>query len=147
MRITAVMQQQLVEQASRGMMRGLQNNEHHLILKLQPPELGELRVDLHVNNDKVSVSFAMENSQVKSLLESSMQQFQDSLEEKGFALGEFSVSVNQQQDDSRGQSFEFAWESLHGTGKDSERRMEQLDEMYFLNQRQNYHQGQISLII
>lgn len=146
-RITAAMQQQIVEQVSRGMMRGLQNNEHHLILKLQPPELGELRVDLHVNNDKVSVTFAMENSQVKALLESNMQQFQDNLEKQGFSLGDFSVSVDQQKDDGSGQSFEFAWESLHGKRKDFERHIEQLDEMYFLKQRQDYHQGQISLIV
>lgn len=147
MRITTAMQQQLVEQVSRGMMRGLQNNEHHLILKLQPPELGELRVDLHVNNDKISVTFAMENSQVKTLLESNMQQFQDNLEKQGFVLGEFSASVNQQNDHNSGQSFEFTWENLHGTGKDVERQVEQLDAMYFLKQRQDYHQGQISLIV
>ena len=146
MRITAAMQQQLVEQVSRGMMRGLQNNDHHLILKLQPQELGEVKVDLHVSNDKISVSFAMENSQVKALLESNMQQFQESLEEKGLSLGEFSVSVNQQKDDNSGQSFEFAWENLHGTGKDLERQVEQLDEMYFMKQQES-HQGQISLIV
>lgn len=92
-------QQQIIDQLARGMMRGLQNKEHHLVMRLNPPELGEVKIDLIVRNEHVSVSFAMENSRVKEAIESSMQQFQENLEQRGFKLGQFSVNVGQQQDD------------------------------------------------
>jgi len=88
-----ILQQQIFDQISKGVLRGVQNGEHHLVLKLQPPELGEVKVDLLVHDDHVSVSFSMENSRVKEAMESTMQQFRDSLEQRGFVLQQCFVSV------------------------------------------------------
>ncbi|MCB2183840.1 MAG: flagellar hook-length control protein FliK [Desulfobulbaceae bacterium] len=92
------LQQQVVQQLSTGVMRGLQNQEHHLVLRLYPQDLGEVKVNLVVHDDQVSVSFKMENSRVKEMLESNMQEFKDSMGQKGFQIGECSVSVGQQDD-------------------------------------------------
>ncbi len=88
-----IMEQQLLDQIAKGVLRGVQNGEHHLVLKLHPPELGEVKVDLVVHHDQVSVSFAMDNSKVKQAMENNMQQFRDNLAQRGFVLQNCFVSV------------------------------------------------------
>lgn len=90
------LQQQVIQQLSAGVMRGLRNQEHHLILRLYPQDMGEVKVDLTVRDEQVSVSFNMENSRVKEMLESNMDDFKDSMNRQGFTLGECSVSVGYQ---------------------------------------------------
>ncbi|MBI5559365.1 MAG: flagellar hook-length control protein FliK [Deltaproteobacteria bacterium] len=103
------LQQQVLQQLSDGVVRGLKNQEHHLVLRLYPQDLGEVKVSLTVRDDHVSVSFNMENSKVKEMLESNMEEFKDSMNQKGFNLGECSVSVGQGNDGSeRWQRFELA---------------------------------------
>ena len=88
-------QQQILNQLSMAVSRGLKSGEHHLILKLHPAELGEVKVDLSLRNEQISVSFTMENSKVKQTLESSMEEFRQNMEQKGFNLGSLDVSVGQ----------------------------------------------------
>lgn len=111
-RMPLQLQQQTFEQISQGVIRGLQNNDHHLVLRLHPPELGEIKVEMLVRDDHVAVSFAMENSKVKDALESSMDQFRDNLEKQGFNLEECMVSVGQHNEpDDAWKKFEFAWKN------------------------------------
>lgn len=110
MRFTPELQQFAVEQISHGVLRGLRNNDHHLALTLYPKELGEVKVDLQVRGNHLSVTFVMENQKVKEAMEANMGDFKDNLERRGFTLGEMSVSVDQQHhspDD--GKQFAKAW--------------------------------------
>lgn len=84
------------QQLNDGIQQGLKNREHHLVLRLYPPELGEVKVDLLVRDDRVTIHFAMENQRVKDVIENSMQDFKDSLEQRGFMLSGCNVSVDQQ---------------------------------------------------
>lgn len=88
-------EKQTLTQLTSGILKGLKNGEHHMILKLQPPELGEVKVELTVKNQEVSVSFAMENSRVKEILENNMGMFKENMAEKGFVLQGCQVSVGQ----------------------------------------------------
>lgn len=110
-RMPPQMQQQAFDQISQGVLKGINNNDNHLILKLYPPELGEVKVDLLVRNGHVALSFNMENSKVKQLLESSLDQFQESLEQKGFVLDECMISAGRDDDNNAWQRFEAAWNS------------------------------------
>jgi len=101
------LEQSVLQQLRDGIVSGLSQRKHHLVLKLHPPELGEVKVDIVVRHDQVAVSFAMENSRVKEILESNMQQFRDSLEQRGFSLGQCFVSVGQ--DNSAGQQ---RWQAM-----------------------------------
>ena len=123
-RMVPRMQQQAFDQISQGVLKGINNNNHHLVLKLNPPELGEVKVDLLIRNDHVSLSFNMENSKVKQLLESSLDQFQENLEQKGFVLDECMISSggNEENEDAW-QRFESAWKSR------AEIRVESLDDL------------------
>jgi|GEM_PF-5050240 len=84
---------QVLEQLTASVFKGITDQQHHIKIRLQPPELGEVKVDLVVKHDQVAVSFAMENSQVKKILESNLQQFRDQLAGRGFTLAGLDVSV------------------------------------------------------
>ena len=104
------MQQQAFSQISQGVLRGLSNNEHHLIIKLYPPELGEVKIDLMIRDQQVAVNFGMENSRVKEMLESNMDQFRENMHQKGFELADCQVSVGQHDDPETAWSrFEQQW--------------------------------------
>ncbi len=88
-------QQQIMNQLSLAVSRGLKSGEQNLVLRLYPAELGEVKVDLSVRNEIVSVSFTMENSKVKETLEGSMDDFRNNMEQKGFSLNEVNVFVGE----------------------------------------------------
>lgn len=92
------LQQQSFTQLSQGVLQGLRNQEHHLVLKLYPKELGEVKVEMTVRDNQVAVSFAMENSKVKEVLESNLEQFKENMEKQGFTMGECMVSLNRDND-------------------------------------------------
>ncbi len=91
-------QQQGFAQLSQGVLQGLRNQEHHLVLKLYPKELGEVKVEMTVRDNQVAVSFAMENSRVKEVLESNLEQFKENMAKQGFTMGECTVSLNKNND-------------------------------------------------
>ena len=91
-------QQQSFAQLSQGVLQGLRNQEHHLVLKLYPKELGEVKVEMTVRDNQVAVSFAMENSRVKEVLESNLEQFKENMAKQGFTMGECMVSLNKNND-------------------------------------------------
>ncbi len=106
----AQQQQQILNQLSLAVARGMKSGEQHLVLRMHPAELGEVKVDLTVRNQVVTVSFAMENSKVKETLEGSMEEFRHNMEQKGFSLGDVNVFVGQnEQDNGAWQRFEMAW--------------------------------------
>ncbi len=119
-RMPVELQQQTFERLTVGVIRGLQNQEHHLIMKLYPKELGEVRVELLVREENVAVNFAMENSKVKEIMENNMNEFRDNLERQGFSLEECMVSVDQQDDGRESwQEFTKAWQDLSAARKES----------------------------
>lgn len=106
------LQQQVFQQLSDGVIKGLKSQEHHLVLRLYPQDLGEVKVNLTVRDDHISVSFNMENSRVKEMLESNMEEFKQNMSQKGFSLGECSVSVGQENAGQGWQRFEMARQTV-----------------------------------
>jgi hypothetical protein len=120
--LTQELQQFAVEQISQGVLRGLRNSDHHLTLTMYPKELGEVKVDMQVRGNHIAVSFVMENQKVKEAMESSMGEFKDNLERRGFSLGAIAVSVDQQQhQNDGGKRFMAAWEQMQVTRQREER--------------------------
>ncbi len=143
--------QQTFDQIAGEVTRGLKNDEHHLVLRLFPKELGEVKVDMMVRENHVSINFAMENSRVKQTLESNMQQFQDNLAKQGFVLNGCQVSVGQQQQDP-GSAWQFFEQARQQLGLGDGGRRETLadlpgDTMYIRPLRGASHEGGISLLI
>ncbi len=102
--------QQIMNQLSLAVARGMKSGEQNLVLRLYPAELGEVKVDLSLRNEVVSVSFTMENSKVKETLEGSMEEFRHSMEQKGFSLSDVNVFVGQNnKENDAWQPFEMVW--------------------------------------
>lgn len=69
------------------MNKGIQSAD----IRLDPAELGQMQVKMSVENDVTSVSFVVQNSQAKELLEQALPKLKDMLAEQGIDLGEGSV--------------------------------------------------------
>ncbi|MDF1614669.1 flagellar hook-length control protein FliK [Desulfurivibrio dismutans] len=113
----AQLEQQVFNRIASGVVGGLNRNEHHLVMHLYPRELGEVRVEMMIRDNQVSLSFGLESTKVKEILEKNMEMFKDNLERRGFVLGECMVSVDQQERDNSGeawQRFTAAWTNHNG---------------------------------
>ena len=149
-RMTPGLEQQTFQNISNNVLNGLKNNEHHLVLRLFPRELGEVKVEMTVRDQNISLSFAMENHKVKETLESNMQQFQDNLAKQGFNLQGCEVSVGQQEEDRSA-----AWQSFEqnrqqqGQGKSGRETLADLpgESMYIRPIHDTGREGGISLFI
>jgi flagellar hook-length control protein FliK len=112
------LQQQSFTQLSEGVLQGLRNQEHHLVLKLYPKELGEVKVEMTVRDNQVAVSFVMENSRVKAVLESNLEQFRENMEKQGFVIDECMVSLNRDSDSNESwQQFQAASQQKGAEGR------------------------------
>jgi len=138
-------QQQVVDQVSSTIWRGLARQEHHLMLQLHPRELGEIRIDLVVRDEQVSVMFSPENSRVKEILESGLEQFRSQMEERGFVLNECNVGDGKD-DDPR----QHVWQQKKMNFQDNSAGREQQDEGLERNplpRLQGQGSGKINLVV
>ena len=67
-------------------------------MKLNPQELGNVNVNLVMENGIITGKFLVDNEEVKSMLLNSLNDLKYQLEEAGIAVGEFSVNVNDQRE-------------------------------------------------
>lgn len=66
-----------------------------LKLQLMPENLGKLSIDLSTDNQTIRAKVFVESLQVKEIIESSLNQFKESLREKGLNISSVEVSVGQ----------------------------------------------------
>lgn len=67
-------------------------------IRLNPQELGNVNVNLIMENGVITGKFLVDNEDVKSMLLSSLNDLKYQLEEAGIAVGEFSVNVSDQRE-------------------------------------------------
>jgi len=77
------------------------SNKAEMVMELKPESLGKLTLKLVSENGLIAARFTAENEQVKQIIESNFQMLKDALEQKGYTIQGFSVSVGQ---DSAGRS-------------------------------------------
>ncbi|RZA06827.1 MAG: flagellar hook-length control protein FliK [Moraxellaceae bacterium] len=70
-------------------------------IQLDPPELGPITVKIHTHQDQVSVTFVVNNAQVKDAMDQTMQRLKDLLHEQGIELSHADVNGQRQQRDSQ----------------------------------------------
>lgn len=71
----------------------LAGGKSEMTMELKPESLGKLSLKIITENGIFLAEVVAENEQVKAVLESNMQTLKDSLQEQGFTIKEFSVSV------------------------------------------------------
>jgi flagellar hook-length control protein FliK len=67
--------------------------QHMLLLQLQPPELGAMRIRLRLAQAQLSASFWADSPEVRSLLQSHFPTLHQNLSEQGFQVQQLSMSL------------------------------------------------------
>ena len=71
------------------------SNKAEMVMELKPESLGRLTLKLVSENGLIAARFTAENEQVRQIIESNFQTLKDALEQKGYIIQGFSVSVGQ----------------------------------------------------
>jgi flagellar hook-length control protein FliK len=83
---------QLSELTGRHLLRQVGEGGGTIRLRLDPPELGKMRLEVHVDRDIVRAEAVVENGQARQLLNQSVDQLRELLSQKGLDLQQFDVS-------------------------------------------------------
>jgi len=89
-------QQRLIQRVARAIEAASQRGGP-LRLRLRPPELGRLRLEVSLRDGQLSARIEAETEATKSLLLHQLPQLRERLAERGFQVTQFDVDVSQQQ--------------------------------------------------
>jgi len=112
-------------------------------VKLNPQELGNVNVNLIMENGVITGKFLVDNEDVKSMLLNSLNDLKTQMEEAGIAVGEFSVNVDDQREKYLKQKDDEELRSLSLLNKDKE--VIAAAEQY--NSNSAAHTGHINMVI
>src|SRR5690606_14719969 len=79
-----------------GFTRELSDGSHQMELRLDPPQLGPLRVSVNLFDSQAQLVFASQHAAVRNAVESALPQLQQALAEAGISLGETFVGEHGQ---------------------------------------------------
>lgn len=68
-----------------------------MVLRLQPAELGSLKLEIMVEGDRVRANFQAQSQQVQEVIERNLPQLRSALAEQGLKIDQFQVNVDQRQ--------------------------------------------------
>lgn len=74
-----------------SLIRPGENGSHIAELRLDPPELGPLRVTININDSVIQAIFTSAHANVRNAVEQALPQLQQQLEQEGLSLGQTSV--------------------------------------------------------
>jgi flagellar hook-length control protein FliK len=81
---------------------GSQNGDTgRMVLRLQPAELGSLKLELVVEGDRVKANLHAQTMQVQEVIERNLPQLRNALAEQGLKIDQFQVNVDQRQQGSQ----------------------------------------------
>ena len=69
-----------------------------MVLRLQPAELGSLKLDLVVEGDRIRANLHAQSQQVQEVLERNLPQLRNALAEQGLKIDQFQVNIDRGQD-------------------------------------------------
>jgi flagellar hook-length control protein FliK len=85
---------QVMARALRGMRGAINQNGGNVTLRLNPPELGSLRISLQMNNGVVQAQFHASNSTVAQLLDQNMSSLRVALEAQGLRVEQLQTQTS-----------------------------------------------------
>ncbi|WP_162299785.1 flagellar hook-length control protein FliK [Marinospirillum perlucidum] len=95
--------------------RGMQIAE----MRLDPPDLGKMKIQLRVQGDQASVVFQSPNAQARDLMENALPRLREMMEEQGLSLTDASVSEESYSGDGEQQEGEAGSGSSQGLAGDT----------------------------
>jgi len=81
---------------ARGLQNAVQQKGGAVTLRLTPPEMGTVRIQLQIHNGTVNAQFHAETESTRSLLNQQISQLRTSLEHQGLSVDRLSVQTMQQ---------------------------------------------------
>ena len=85
----------VVQQISREMVHTFQIGSNSARIRLEPPELGKIYIEISVTDDNVNTLMSVENQEVKEIIETSLSQLEDELKNHGLNIDQFTVEMNE----------------------------------------------------
>ncbi|NOQ50772.1 MAG: hypothetical protein GQ578_00925 [Desulfuromonadaceae bacterium] len=93
-----VAESQIFDQVVARMSGSFNGQSGRMVLRLQPAELGSLKLELMVEGDRVRVNLQAQSLQVQEVLERNLPQLRNALAEQGLKIDQFQVNVDQNHD-------------------------------------------------
>lgn len=84
-----------LNEISESIMKTLSAGDKHLIIKLEPPDLGSIQIKLRMDNGMLRADLKVESPAVKELFSMAMPQIRASLGDAGIKVGDFFVDVKE----------------------------------------------------
>lgn len=91
-----VFEDQLMDQVSNSVRLTMKQGGGEARMRLYPESLGELKIELSVEDGVMKAKFLVDNAMVKDVIESNFDKLRDALTNNGLKVESFSVSVDQQ---------------------------------------------------
>jgi flagellar hook-length control protein FliK len=92
-----VSESQIFDQVVTQLSGSANGESGRMVLRLQPAELGSLRLELKIEGDRVQAHLHAQTHQVQEVLERNLPQLRSALAEQGLKIDQFLVNVDQRQ--------------------------------------------------
>jgi flagellar hook-length control protein FliK len=93
---TQVSESQIFDQVVTHLSGSANGETGRMVLRLNPGELGTLKIDLQIEGDKVRANLHAQSQQVQEVIERNLPQLRNALAEQGLKIDQFQVDVDQQ---------------------------------------------------
>ncbi len=92
-----ISESQIFDQVVTQISGSVNGESGRMVLRLQPAELGSLRLELKIEGDRVQAHLHAQTHQVQEVLERNLPQLRSALAEQGLKIDQFLVNVDQRQ--------------------------------------------------
>jgi len=90
----SVLEDKVLDQVKGGIRIILKRGGNGIRIRLHPPSLGQLRMEVTVNSDMVRTFMVAESNLVKGIIEGNVNQLKQAFQEQGLRMEQFNVYVN-----------------------------------------------------
>lgn len=112
-------------------MKTVEGGGKHLLVRLDPPDLGSVQIKLSLDNGVLRADFKVESSAIKDLFTANMPHIKASLENSGLKVGEFFVDV-------REEGFYYSDDGRQGGNKDDSKQQQQKQQQQATDEKFNF---------
>ncbi len=111
-----VAESQIFDQVVTQLSGSVNGESGRMVLRLQPAELGSLKLEIMIEGDRVRANFHAQSQQVQEVLERNLPQLRNALAEQGLKIDQFQVTTDKNYDQ-QSQFENLAQQQQHGSEK------------------------------
>jgi len=84
----------LMDQMGRQIARAIHRGDGVIRFQLKPPEMGIVKLEMHLTDNQLNLAVAAENSSVKELLLANIQELRETLQMQGIKIDKLDIQLN-----------------------------------------------------